>query len=235
MSAAAVDARELSYRYPDGTAGLEHVTFRLQAGERVALLGANGAGKSTLLLLLAGMLRGSGTLEIDGLPVNRRNLPEVRRRVGILFQDPDDQLFCPSVLEDVTFGPANLGVAPEAAHQRAMSALAQAGIAHLAHRPAHHLSLGEKRRAALAAVLSMEPTVLLMDEPTSSLDPRGRRELAHLLRGLDGTQLVATHNLDFARRTCDRALVLLEKRLTYDGQLLPLLEREQDLEAWGLQ
>ncbi len=224
----------LSYSYPDGTQGLSQVSFSIAEGERIALLGANGAGKSTLLLLLAGIFTGEGDVKIEGVPFSKGNQKNLRRKVGILFQDPDDQLFCPNILEDAVFGPLNLGVAPKEAEHRAHSALEKTGISHLAHRPAHHLSLGERRRAALASVLSMQPSILLMDEPTSNLDPRGRRELLELLKSLGGSQLVATHNLEFAAGLCSRALILKEGRMVFDGLITDLLANEALLDANGL-
>lgn len=229
-----LELRDLAYRYPDGTPGLAGVDLRIAPGERVALLGANGAGKSTLLLLMAGMLKGTGELLLKGLPIEQVDRTEVRRSIGILFQDPDDQLFCPSVLEDTAFGPSNLGATPDEARRRALDALKKTGIRHLADRPAHHLSLGERKRAALASVLSMEPSILLMDEPTSNLDPKGRRELAELLGRIGGTLVIATHNLDFARKSCRRALVLDRGRVAFNGLITTLLRNKRLLLRCGL-
>ncbi len=234
MTVPDLELRGLAYRYPDGTLGLAGIDLAISAGERVALLGANGAGKSTLLLLMAGMISGEGEVMLKGSPLARVDRLMVRRTIGLLFQDPDDQLFCPSVREDVAFGPLNLGVPENEVERRVSDALEKTGIGRLAGRPAHHLSLGERKRAALASVLSMGPSVLLMDEPTSNLDPRGRRELLGILREVGGTQVVATHNLEFARTLCSRGIILSEGRIVLDGPMEALTSDEEMLERYGL-
>lgn len=234
MNVPDLELRDLAYRYPDGTPGLAGVNLAIAPGERVALLGANGAGKSTLLLLMAGMLQGEGEVLLKGIALERTDRRQVRRTIGLLFQDPDDQLFCPSVKEDAVFGPLNLGATPEEADRKAEDALRRTGIARLAGRPAHHLSLGERKRAALASVLSMNPSILLMDEPTSNLDPRGRRELLGILREVGGTQVVATHNLEFAKALCSRGLLLSEGRIAADKPLDSLASDLDLLEKYGL-
>jgi cobalt/nickel transport system ATP-binding protein len=221
----------LEFAYPDGTPALRGVDLEIEAGERVAILGPNGAGKTTLALHLNGILEsGTGTIAVGGLPVIESNYAEVRRRVGLVFQDPNDQLFMPSVREDVAFGPANLGFSGEQLERTVDQALAVVAGAEFAHRPPHHLSGGEKKRAALATVLAMEPDVLVFDEPSSGLDPAGRRELIGTLTDLPMTQLVITHDLPFALELCPRAVIVNEGRVVADGLTLELL-REDDLLA----
>ncbi len=216
MTAPLVRLRDVTYRYPDGRMALDAVSLEIQRGERVALLGANGAGKSTLLLQLNGILRGEGEIIIDGLSLRRDTLQRIRARVGMVFQDPNDQLFCPTVLEDVAFGPLYMGLDPVQAEARARRALSQVGAAQLADRMPQHLSLGERRRVAIATVLSMNPALLALDEPSAGLDPPGRDELTALLISLDQTLLIATHNLAFVRPLCTRAILLRAGRIAAD-------------------
>ena len=234
-----LDVRDLAYRYPDGHEALRGVTFTLAPGERVALIGPNGAGKSTLLLHLNGLLpdRPASTpaITVDGLPLVEPNLPEVRRRVGLLFQDPDDQLFCPTVWEDVAFGPQQLGVREPRLSELVRGALAQVGLAGFEDRMPHHLSRGEKRRACLAGLLACDARLLVLDEPTSDLDPRGRRELMALLTRLAVGQLIATHDLEFVVEICPRAIVLDGGRIVADGPSRQLLDDEPLMLAHGLE
>ncbi|MGC9360084.1 MAG: energy-coupling factor ABC transporter ATP-binding protein [Anaerolineae bacterium] len=209
-----VRLRDVTYRYGDGRTALQDISLDVYKGERVAILGNNGAGKSTLLLQLNGILRGEGEILIDGIRLQRTTLQQIRARVGLVFQDPNDQLFCPTVLEDAAFGPLHMGLAPSEAEARARRALAQVGAAHLADRMPHHLSVGEQRRAAIATVLSMDPPLLALDEPAAGLDPPGRDELASLLAGLEQTLLIATHDLAFVRPLCTRAVLLCDGRIT---------------------
>ena len=196
MTTPVLDVQGLAYAYPDGHQALFGVDLHVHAGERVALLGPNGAGKTTLVLHLNGILGGgAGSVSVSGMPVEKRNLQEIRRRVGIVFQDPDDQLFLGSVRQDVAFGPANMGVKGAALERRVAAALEQVGMGDYADRPPHHLSFGQRRRVAVATVLAMEPEILVLDEPSSNLDPASRRELADILRGLDVTVLMVTHDL----------------------------------------
>lgn len=234
----------LSYAYPDGRTALREVSFSVEAGERVAILGPNGAGKSTLLLHLAGVLperfpaaNGDGRgVWIGEHAVRPPNLGAIRAAVGLLFQDPDDQLFCPSVLEDVAFGPLNRGVEPREAVRLAREAMAAVGISpELEDRPPHRLSLGEKRRACLAGVLACAPAVLALDEPTSNLDPRGRRQLLRILAARAETLLVASHDLEMVRELCGRAIVLDEGVIHADGPAEAVLLDETLLEAHGLE
>ncbi len=234
-----IDVRGLSYRYPDGHDALLDVSFTLAPGERVALIGPNGAGKSTLLLHLNGLLPdrppSTPALTVDGLPVTEPNLREIRRRIGLLFQDPDDQLFCPTVWEDVAFGPRQLGLREPALSRLVAESLAQVGLAGFEQRLPHHLSRGEKRRACLAGLLACDARALVLDEPTSDLDPRGRRELMALLSCLPVTQLIATHDLEFVVEICPRTIVLDGGRIVADGPTRQLLDDEPLMLAHGLE
>ena len=206
---AALEITGVTYTYPDGHAALHDVDMRVDVGERVALLGPNGAGKTTLALHLNGIRRaGAGSITVMGLQLDDSTVTEIRRRVGLVFQDPNDQLFMPIVAEDVAFGPANLGLRGEELADRVDTSLAAVGGSDLARRVPHHLSGGEKRRAAIATALAMEPDILVLDEPTSGLDPAGRRELVALLAGLDVTQIVVTHDLPLALELCPRTIIL---------------------------
>ncbi|BBL80968.1 putative ABC transporter ATP-binding protein [Rubrobacter xylanophilus] len=231
----AVELSDLSYTYPDGHRALWGVTLRVGSGERVAILGPNGAGKSTLCLLLNGLLKTtSGSVSVCGLSVER-DLKEIRRRVGVVFQDPDDMLFMPTVAQDVAFGPSNLGFGEEEVRRRVERALDAVGIAGLGHRPPHHLSFGQKKRAAIAAVLSMQPEVIVLDEPSSGLDPRGRRELGELLAGLDRTLIMTTHDLPYACELCERAVILDGGRVVADGPAQEIICDADLLAAHGLE
>ena len=236
MSHHLVEAIEVSHTYSDGTVALEGVTFTLHHGEAVAILGENGAGKSTLLKHLNGTLHPTrGEVRVGEIPVRPETLVQVRRAVGMVFQDPDDMLFMPTVLEDVAFGPLNLGFPPAEAQARAREALHSVGAEHLAAKAPYHLSMGEKRRCALATVLSMGPDILVLDEPSTGLDPRGRRLLAGLLQAFTHTRILATHDLDLALRLCSRTLVLHQGRLVADGPTRELLANRDRMEAWGLE
>ena len=219
-----VELAGVGFAYPDGHVALDGVDLRVGAGEAVALLGPNGSGKTTMALHLNGIhALQKGTARISGLPVADPHLTEIRRRVGMVFQDTDDQLFMPTVGEDVAFGPANLGLRGEALQIRVKEALAMVGAEALASRAPHHLSGGERRRVALATVLAMRPDVLVLDEPTSGLDPAGRRELADVLSGLGMTQLLITHDLPFALELCERSVILNGGRIVADGPTVELL------------
>ncbi|PWW23236.1 cobalt/nickel transport system ATP-binding protein [Geodermatophilus normandii] len=233
---AALLVEDLAFAYPDGHQALFGVDLRLVPGERVALLGPNGAGKTTLVLHLNGILSGGrGRVSVGGLPVEKRNLAEVRRRVGIVFQDPDDQLFMPTVGEDVAFGPRNLGLPEPEVAVRVAAALEQVGMAGSADRPPHHLSFGQRRRVAVATVLSMHPEVLVLDEPSSNLDPAGRRELAEVLTGLPVTMLMVTHDLPYALQLCPRSVVLDGGVVVADGPTRDLLADADLLAAHRLE
>lgn len=234
-----LDVTRLSYSYPDGHAALREISFSLASGERVALIGPNGAGKSTLLLHLNGLLPDRPTavpaVTVDGLALRAEHLDEVRRRVGLLFQDPDDQLFCPTVWEDVAFGPQQLGVSEPRLSALVGESLVKVGLRGFEQRLPHHLSRGEKRRVCLAGLLACEARLLVLDEPTSDLDPRGRRELMGLLTSLPVGQLIATHDLEFVVEICPRAIVLDGGRIVADGPTLRLLDDERLMLAHGLE
>ena len=228
----ALEVDGVAYAYPDGHQALYGVSFRVLRGERVALLGPNGAGKTTLVLQLNGvLLAGAGQVAVAGLPVAAEHLKEIRRRVGIVFQDPDDQLFMPTVAEDVAFGPANLGLRGPELETRVKGALAAVGMDGHADRPPHHLSFGQRRRVAVATVLAMEPDILILDEPSSNLDPASRRELAEILTGLDVTILMVTHDLPYALQLCPRALVMNRGTIPADGPTAELLADAELLAA----
>jgi cobalt/nickel transport system ATP-binding protein len=215
---------ELAYAYPDGTQALFGVDLTIGRGERVALLGPNGAGKTTLVMHLNGILTaGHGSVEVAGLPVRKDTLGEIRRRVGLVFQDPDDQLFMPTVREDVAFGPANLGVRGPELELRVKEALELVGLPDVIDRPPHHLSFGQRRRVAVATVLAMRPEILVLDEPSSNLDPASRRELAEVLRSLDVTVLMVTHDLPYALELCERSLILSGGVIAADGPTRDIL------------
>lgn len=236
MSQRGIEAVGLSHRYPDGTGALADISFRVEHGESVAVVGANGAGKSTLLLAIGGgLVPSGGELTIDDIPVRKSSLASVRRRVGSVFQDADDQLFMPTVREDVAFGPLNMGVAPEEAASRVSESLGRVGAGHLADRAPFRLSGGEKRRVAIATVLAMSPGILVMDEPGTGLDPGGRRQLIDLLCSFEHSKIVATHDLDMVLDICDRALVLHEGRLAADGPVVDVLADAALLERCGLE
>jgi cobalt/nickel transport system ATP-binding protein len=231
-----LDVRGLAFAYPDGHQALFGVDLQIGRGERVALLGPNGAGKTTLVLHLNGILTaGAGLVQVGGLPVEAKHLREIRRRVGIVFQDPDDQLFMPSVREDVAFGPRNLGLPPAEVETRVGRALEQVGLADLADRPPYHLSFGQRRRAAVATVLAMEPEILVLDEPSSNLDPAARRELAELIESLDVTVLMVTHDLPYAMQLCERSVILADGVIVADGPTGSLLGNPELLAAHRLE
>lgn len=218
MTPPAVEVDSLTFAYPDGHRALAGVSMRIEQGERVALLGPNGAGKTTLALHLNGIhLPQRGEVRIGGVRVERSTLRECRRRVGIVFQDPDDQLFMPTVRDDVAFGPANLGVRGVALDERVAAALDAVGMAGVAGRAPHHLSFGQRRRVAVATVLAMAPEVLVLDEPTSNLDPASRRELAEVLAPLALTVVIVTHDLPYALELCPRSLVMNAGTIVADG------------------
>ena len=224
MTRPALSVRGLAHSYPDGHQALFGVDLHVQEGERVALLGPNGAGKTTLVLHLNGVLRSqSGTVTVGDLDVERDNLAEIRRRVGLVFQDPDDQLFMPTVRQDVAFGPANLGIRGAELEERIHGALSAVGMEDHADRPPHHLSFGQRRRVAVATVLAMDPEILVLDEPSSNLDPAGRRELADILKKLELTMLLVTHDLPYALELCPRAVVMNAGVVVADGPTVEIL------------
>ncbi|MEU6844477.1 ABC transporter ATP-binding protein [Streptomyces sp. NPDC046716] len=236
VTTASLDVSGLAFAYPDGHQALFGVDFSVARGERVALLGPNGAGKTTLVLHLNGILTGgAGTVKVAGMPVDKRNMAEIRRKVGIVFQDPDDQLFMPTVREDVAFGPAAAGMKGAELEARVRKALSLVGMEEYADRPPHHLSFGQRRRVAVATVLAMEPEILVLDEPSSNLDPASRRELADILRSLDVTVLMVTHDLPYALELCPRALILSDGVIAADGPTGDLLRDEELMRAHRLE
>jgi len=218
MGEGIIQIEGLSFTYPDGHRALSDLSLTVSRGESVAFIGPNGAGKSTLLLHLNGILRSrNGAVQVLGHPVTENHLKLIRSKVGLVFQDPEDQLFSPTVFDDVAFGPINMGYSEAEVRRRVESALQQVGMAGYERRSPHHLSVGEKKRIAIATVLSMRPEVLVLDEPTSNLDPRGRWELIELLRELPLTKLFATHDLEMVRELCERTVLLDQGQVVADG------------------
>lgn len=224
---ALIEVRGLEYTYPDGTQALRGIDFDLNPGETVVLLGPNGSGKTTFVLHLVGLMHshGAGEVSVCGMKVEKQNLAAVRRKMGVLFQDPDEQLFMPTVLEDVTFGPLNLGLAENAAKDRAKRVLERVGMYGAIEKAPYHLSAGEKRRVALAGVLAMEPEILVLDEPTTYLDPPGQRELVELLRSLPQPKILVTHDSSFARALATRAVFFQGGRIAGEGGADELIRR----------
>jgi cobalt/nickel transport system ATP-binding protein len=225
MSHHIVEVQDLTHTYGDGTKAVNGISFRIHHGESVAVVGANGAGKSTLLLHLNGYLTPQkGKVRIGDFYLSKETVQEIRKTVGMIFQNPDDQLFMPTVYDDVAFGPINLGLSPEQVEERVRNALARTNVAHLADRPPYKLSGGEKRSVAIATVLAMNPEILVMDEPSSNLDPKARRTLIELLAGFRHTKIIATHDLDMVLDLCERTIVIKDGRITADGPTVELFQ-----------
>lgn len=236
QTCSAIQIRGLSFSYPDGNQALRDIDLCIAAGEKVALVGPNGAGKSTLLLHLNGILTGQqGQVMVDDVAVAAPHLRLVRAVVGIVFQNPDDQLFSPTVFDDVAYGPIYMGLSEGEIRQRVARALGQVGMESYAPRTSHHLSLGEKKRISIATVLAMDPRVLALDEPSSGLDPRARRTLIHLLQQLGQTMLVSTHDMMLVAELCSRMVVLDQGRIVADGATRDLLANDELLRAHGLE
>jgi cobalt/nickel transport system ATP-binding protein len=236
MSHHIVEVDDLQFAYPDGTSALSGVSFRITHGESVAIVGANGAGKSTLLLHLNGYhMPDKGSIRIGDFPLTKKTLRDVRRTVGMVFQDPDDQLFMPTVYDDVAFGPLNFGLSQDAVDERVIKALSTVGALHLKDRPPYKLSGGEKRSVSIATVLSMSPDILVMDEPTSNLDPKARRHLIELLQTFEHTKIIATHDLDMVLDLCERTIVMHNGQVTADGPTLELFENQDLLDKSHLE
>ena len=229
-----IKIENLSFSYPDGQQALTEVSLTVYRGETIALIGPNGAGKSTLFLHLNGILRSNGRVEVFGGPISDNNLREVRRKVGLVFQNPDDQLFSPTVFDDVAFGPINLGYAAEEVHRSVTRALRWVGMEGYEKRSPHHLSLGEKKRIAIATVLSMNPEILVIDEPTSNLDPRSKWNLIALLKKLPMTRIIASHDLELVRTLCQRVIILDRGQVVAEGSTEQILTDIQLLKNHGL-
>ena len=230
----AVEIENLSFFYPDGQQGLKNINLVVNTGENVAVMGPNGAGKSTLLLHLNGILRGNSVVKVFGLPVEGKNLKEIRRKVGLVFQDPEDQLFSPTVFDDVAFGPLNMGYSESEVKERVAGALGSVGMGGYEQRSPHHLSIGEKKKIAIATVLSLTPELLVLDEPTSNLDPRSKWSLIKLLKRLPMTKIVASHDLELVRALCQRAIVLDKGEIVADDSTERILNNISLLRAHGL-
>jgi len=230
-----LSVEDLHFHYPDGHVALQGVTLKLCEGDKVALVGPNGAGKSTLMLHLNGILAGEGEMSIAGLRIEPDNLPAIRAMVGLVFQNPDDQLFSPTVFEDVAFGPLHMGLPEDEVRARVDEALEMVRMCDYRERLSHHLSVGEKKRIAIATVLSMGPNVLVLDEPSAGLDPRARRGLINLLRDLPITMLVSTHDLRMVQELFPRMVIMDEGKIVADGPTSELLEDQALLEAHGLE
>ena len=236
MSHHKIELKDVCFAYPDGHNALENISFLLGHGESVGIVGANGAGKSTLLSILTGLLfPQKGSVRVGDLPVNKRTLDEIRRSVGLVFQEPDDQLFMTSVYDDVAFGPRNYRLDEKEVDTRVMQALEEVGISHLKDRPPYKLSGGEKRLAAIAAVISMKPDILIMDEPTASLDPKARRKVMNILRGFSHTKIITSHDLDMIIDMCSRTIVLKNGKIAADGNTADILSNEKLMDDCGLE
>ncbi|PIZ16479.1 cobalt ABC transporter ATP-binding protein [Candidatus Desantisbacteria bacterium CG_4_10_14_0_8_um_filter_39_17] len=230
----AIEIRNLSYSYPDGNAVFEGINLKINEGERVGIIGPNGSGKTTLLLHLNGILRGKDEVKIFGLELNNGNLHEIRKRVGLVFQDPDDQLFSPTVFDDVAFGPLNMELSKDEVNNRVKEALEEVGMSGFEKRFSHALSAGEKKRIAIATVLSMNPDILAIDEPTSNLDPGMRKNLIALLGGFQTTLIIASHDLNMVEQLCTRVILLNRGRIIAEGIASEMLENKKLMQENGL-
>jgi len=231
----AIEIDSFSYKYPDGTAALSEITLNIEHDQKVALIGPNGAGKSTLLLAIAGFVKGNGKVLIDGLEINRKNLKKIRTCLGCCLENPDDQLFMPTLFDDVAFGPLNMGLSAEQVKKRVADALETVGLAEMADKAPHHLSAGQKRAAAIATILSMKPKIITFDEPDGSLDPRNRNNLIKLLKDLPHTLIIATCNMNFAIALAERAVLLNKGRIVADGDAEKIMSDSQLMAEHGLE
>ena len=231
----AIELKNFSYSYSDGTAALTDISLSVEHGQRLALIGPNGAGKSTLLLVMAGFVKGTGKVLIDGLKINRKNLKKIRTLFGSCLENPDDQLFMPTLFDDVAFGPLNMGLEAEQVKICVAKALQTVGLAGMADKAPHHLSAGQKRAAAIATILSMAPQIITLDEPDGSLDPRNRNNLIQLLEGLPQTLVIATCNMNFAAALADRAVLLDKGRIIADGNAGEIMSDSKLMTEHGLE
>ena len=225
-----LEFRNVSFSYEAGAPVVENLSFSIGKGEAVGLIGANGAGKSTIMKLMLGLLQGQGEIFVDGLPVNRQNLAAVRKKVGFVLQDSDNQMFMPTVYEDMIFGPRNYGMTKEEAERRVDQVLEALGLMDLKHRHNHRISGGEKRMAAIATILAMEPELIVMDEPSTALDPLNRRTVIRTIRSLPQTKLIASHDLDMILDTCQRVILLNHGKIVADGKTMDILRDKTLLE-----
>ena len=225
-----IEFQNVSFSYGEAPV-VENLSFSIQKGETVGLIGANGAGKSTIMKLMLGLISGSGEIKVDGLPMKKENLAEIRRKIGFVLQDSDNQMFMPTVYEDMIFGPRNYGLSKEQAEQRVDAVLNQLGLSELKHRYNHKISGGEKRMAAIATILAMEPKVILMDEPSTALDPVNRRTVINTINRLPQTKLIASHDLDMILDTCGRVILLSHGKIVADGSAETILRDKALLEA----
>ena len=236
MSHHIIDLQDVHYRYLDGTQALSGISFRIVHGEAVGIVGANGAGKSTLLLQIGGtLLPTEGSIRIGEIVLSKKTVKEIRKKIGFVFQDPDDQIFMPTVFEDVAFGPLHLGWTLDNVEQSALKALEKVNCKHLKDRPPHKLSMGQKRAVSIASVIAMDPDILVMDEPSSNLDPRSRRQLIQLLNTFDHSKIIASHDLDMVLELCERTIILGEGHVAADGRTRELFSDEKLLAENGLE
>lgn len=226
-----IEFKDVSFSYERGTPVIEHLSFRIEAGQSVGLIGSNGAGKSTVMKLLLGLVSGEGEVLVDGTPVQKTTLSQIRRKLGFVLQNSDHQMFMPTVYEDMMFAPLNYGVPRDQAEQRVDAVLAQLGLEDLKHRHNHRISGGEKRMAAIATILAMEPEAILMDEPTAALDPYNRRIIINTIRDLKQTKLITSHDLDMILDTCERVILLSDGKIVADGRADDILRNRELLEA----
>lgn len=223
--------RNVSFSYDNGRPVVEDLSFSIRKGETVGLIGANGAGKSTIMRLLLGLVTGQGEITVDGLPLNKQNLPAIRQKIGFVLQDSDNQMFMPTVYEDMVFGPRNYGLSKEETERRVDAVLQSLGLQDLKHRYNHKISGGEKRMAAIATILAMEPEAILMDEPSTALDPVNRRTVINTIKRLPQTKLIASHDLDMILDTCQRVILLSHGSIVADGDAETILRDRELLEA----
>ncbi|MFB3924628.1 MAG: energy-coupling factor ABC transporter ATP-binding protein [Syntrophales bacterium] len=229
-----IEINNLRYSYPDGTSALSGITLDVFEGISLGIIGSNGAGKSTLLLHLIGILKGDGFIKILGLDMTDKNLSIIRSKVGLVFQDPENQLFMPTIFDDVSFGPINMGLNKSDVEASVNRALKQVDLLSFTHRSPHHLSIGEKKRAAIATVLSMDPRILILDEPSSNLDPKHRRDLIGLLNNLTQTKIIATHDLNLVRETCSAVALMYRGKIAAQGSAQAILDNRELLEQYDM-
>lgn len=236
MNQNTIQFKELHYRYPDGNEALKGINLSINSGESIGLVGANGAGKSTILMQLTGILLPTkGGVYIEDVLINKKNLPQIRKKIGYVFQNPEDQLFMTSVYDDVAFGPRNYKLDEKEVNEKVISALNKVGIETLSSRAPHRLSGGQKHLAAIATALSMEPKILIMDEPTAALDPKARRRVINLLNSFNHTKIIATHDLDMVLDTCERTIVIKDGKVAFDGKSKDILTDEELVDKCGLE